>query len=573
MRLAIDGDDLVAAGLPGPAVGRALDAAMGGAGRRGSTATRSCVALRLRDVNCADGSVRRRAGAARICRSGPRIRTVRGAAPSDPPQCAVRSTHHNGPDGPPRPLPRARAAHRRRPARRHGRCSPPAAAACPRARSPRSTSAASPTTATPTSTPTASASPPRSACPRERFLYGRQVHGTNVRRATEPPGPARPAAEEDGQATALDDVAALVFTADCLPVMLVAEGAVAALHGGWRGLAGGILAEGVAALRELGAEGAVTAALGPAARGCCYEVGEEVHAHFAALRRAGRRAQPRPRGGRPRAARGRRRAADPRRRRCARCAPIPDAVLLPPPRRRRHGTPGGGRVAGLITGLEPEAVRADDRAGARGDRARRRRGAGRDPDEVELLAAVKYVALEELGVLAEAGLTLVGENRAQELEAKATAHPRAALALHRPAPEPQGQADPPVRRADPLRRVRLRAAPARDATARRRPRSSSRSTSPGRRARRASPRTSSAPSSSALPSASSGLMTMPPFSRGSRGQPAPFRRAARARRRARTAPPLDGHLAGLSRSPSRRARRSCVSARVLYDGHDAGNRA
>src|SRR5215213_1168021 len=37
--------------------------------------------------------------------------------------------------------------------------------------------------------------------PRDRFLYGRQVHGTRVRRATEPPGPDRPAQEEDGQAT------------------------------------------------------------------------------------------------------------------------------------------------------------------------------------------------------------------------------------------------------------------------------------------------------------------------------------------------------------------------------------
>jgi YfiH family protein len=116
--------------------------------------------------------------------------------------------------------------------------------------------------------------------PRERFLYGRQVHGASVRRATEPPGPARPVAEEDGQATALDDAPALVFTADCLPVMLVADGAVAALHGGWRGLAAGIVAEGAAALRELGARGPVSAALGPSARGCCYEVGEEVHAHF-----------------------------------------------------------------------------------------------------------------------------------------------------------------------------------------------------------------------------------------------------------------------------------------------------
>lgn len=47
------------------------------------------------------------------------------------------------------------------------------------------------------------------------------------------------------------------------------------------------------------------------------------------------------------------------------------------------------------------------------------------PEGVEVLAAVKYVPLEELGVLAEAGVTLVGENRAQDLEAKATAHPGA----------------------------------------------------------------------------------------------------------------------------------------------------
>lgn len=45
--------------------------------------------------------------------------------------------------------------------------------------------------------------------------------------------------------------------------------------------------------------------------------------------------------------------------------------------------------------------------------------AGRDPASVELLAAVKYVAVEQLPVLREAGLTLVGENRAQELERKA----------------------------------------------------------------------------------------------------------------------------------------------------------
>jgi pyridoxal phosphate enzyme (YggS family) len=79
-------------------------------------------------------------------------------------------------------------------------------------------------------------------------------------------------------------------------------------------------------------------------------------------------------------------------------------------------------MAGLITGLEVEALRAATER-VRDEIAAAARKAGRDPAAVELLAAVKYVALEEMGVLAEAGLTLVGENRAQELEAKATAHP------------------------------------------------------------------------------------------------------------------------------------------------------
>jgi pyridoxal phosphate enzyme (YggS family) len=48
--------------------------------------------------------------------------------------------------------------------------------------------------------------------------------------------------------------------------------------------------------------------------------------------------------------------------------------------------------------------------------------AGRDPAEVEILAAIKYVPAEELGKLAEGGIELVGENRAQELLAKREQH-------------------------------------------------------------------------------------------------------------------------------------------------------
>jgi len=69
-------------------------------------------------------------------------------------------------------------------------------------------------------------------------------------------------------------------------------------------------------------------------------------------------------------------------------------------------------VAGLITGLEAGRIREN--------LARVREVL---PEGVQVLAAVKYVPLEELGTLAEAGIELVGENRAQDLAAKADAYP------------------------------------------------------------------------------------------------------------------------------------------------------
>jgi PLP dependent protein len=47
---------------------------------------------------------------------------------------------------------------------------------------------------------------------------------------------------------------------------------------------------------------------------------------------------------------------------------------------------------------------------------------GRDPSRVGILAASKYVALEDLPTLARAGVSLIGENRAQDLQAKVAAH-------------------------------------------------------------------------------------------------------------------------------------------------------
>lgn len=74
-------------------------------------------------------------------------------------------------------------------------------------------------------------------------------------------------------------------------------------------------------------------------------------------------------------------------------------------------------MAQLIEGLTVDGVRANvERVKSEiADAAAR---AGRSADDVELLAAVKYVAVDELPVLAAAGIALAGENRAQELVVK-----------------------------------------------------------------------------------------------------------------------------------------------------------
>ena len=119
-----------------------------------------------------------------------------------------------------------------------------------------------------------------------RLGFVHQVHGTELRRLSRAdverehaagPGSLRHA---DGQITTEPGLAAAALTADCLAVAIAGEGAVAMIHAGWRGLAGGILAAGVEALRAAGARGPLAAAVGPGAGRCCYEVGAEVHAAF-----------------------------------------------------------------------------------------------------------------------------------------------------------------------------------------------------------------------------------------------------------------------------------------------------
>jgi polyphenol oxidase len=117
----------------------------------------------------------------------------------------------------------------------------------------------------------------------ESVVMGRQVHGSELRRhdseqrphvyADVVPSPI----EVDAHATADPGLTPLVMVADCLPVALVGPGGVAMAHCGWRGLAGGMVAEAAEAVD------AKAAAIGPGIGPCCYEVGEEVLAAFSDL--------------------------------------------------------------------------------------------------------------------------------------------------------------------------------------------------------------------------------------------------------------------------------------------------
>jgi len=114
------------------------------------------------------------------------------------------------------------------------------------------------------------------------LAFGHQVHGTRIAVAGDARTRADPPEQADGQVTATRGVAATVMVADCLPVALAGDGAVAMIHAGWRGLAAGVIGAAVERLRDQGERGSLSAAIGPGAGPCCYEVGEEVHAAFSA---------------------------------------------------------------------------------------------------------------------------------------------------------------------------------------------------------------------------------------------------------------------------------------------------
>ncbi|MEC5215636.1 YfiH family protein [Actimicrobium sp. GrIS 1.19] len=104
-----------------------------------------------------------------------------------------------------------------------------------------------------------------------------QVHGSNVIDAADAVG----VPQTDASLTTRPGVVCAVMTADCLPVLFCdfAGTVVAAAHAGWRGLAGGVLQQTIAAMRAAGA-GDITAWLGPAIGPQHFEVGDDVVSAF-----------------------------------------------------------------------------------------------------------------------------------------------------------------------------------------------------------------------------------------------------------------------------------------------------
>jgi len=104
-----------------------------------------------------------------------------------------------------------------------------------------------------------------------------QVHGARVAQAAGCVGAAAPRA--DAVVSALPGVPVGVVTADCVPILVATDAgrAVAAIHAGWRGMASGVVAAAIEALRaESGGAVDLVAAIGPHIGACCYEVDDPV---------------------------------------------------------------------------------------------------------------------------------------------------------------------------------------------------------------------------------------------------------------------------------------------------------
>jgi YfiH family protein len=103
----------------------------------------------------------------------------------------------------------------------------------------------------------------------DRWVRPFHVHGTTVLEVDEAPAAA---VEGDGSVTASAGLPLVALGADCAPIGLANDTAVAAVHAGWRGAVAGVVEEGVRRVRALGT-GPVRAAIGPCICMRHYEFG------------------------------------------------------------------------------------------------------------------------------------------------------------------------------------------------------------------------------------------------------------------------------------------------------------
>lgn len=114
-------------------------------------------------------------------------------------------------------------------------------------------------------------------------FWATQVHGTRIH---EIHAASKPGDQGDGDALVTGErgVPIGVFTADCLPVLIWSDAAVAAIHAGWKGTRSDIVGHTIALLAErFGvAPDSMRVTMGPCIGSCCLELGDEVPPSFRA---------------------------------------------------------------------------------------------------------------------------------------------------------------------------------------------------------------------------------------------------------------------------------------------------
>ncbi len=107
------------------------------------------------------------------------------------------------------------------------------------------------------------------------WAWVHQVHGADVVEASAPGN----IGQGDAIITMNRGIPVAVSVADCLPVVLVARGAVGVAHVGWRGAVAGVVQATAAAMAAAG-HPTERVVIGPGIQACCFEVGPEVAEHF-----------------------------------------------------------------------------------------------------------------------------------------------------------------------------------------------------------------------------------------------------------------------------------------------------